>query len=290
MSSSSKPTSSSDSFSLLKMIASAFNTTIQNVSEAPIQLMGFRAKFLYDSKNGITNKLFSHYKENIISTVLKIIGSLNIIGNPIGLFREVGSGIVDFFEMPIQGLSDRGPLGLGLGIMHGTHSLLKKTFAGTCNSIHTLTDSLGTGLTLLTFDEKYLEKRSRFLLKKPKNVIDGIYQGGKSIYHGFKEGVTGVVLQPIKGAENDGVSGLLKGGIQGLAGLVIKPVGGVLDATSKTAEGLKNTATYYDDKPNSERMRLPRVFYENERQAKFLYRNILFISFFFNYFYFFWLI
>jgi vacuolar protein sorting-associated protein 13A/C len=30
----------------------------------------------------------------------------------------------------------------------------------------------------------------------------------------------------------------------------VKPISGILDAISKTAEGIKNTATYFDDKPN----------------------------------------
>ena len=35
-----------------------------------------------------------------------------------------------------------------------------------------------------------------------------------------------------------------------MTGLFVKPAAGVLDAASKTAEGLTNTATYFDDKPN----------------------------------------
>lgn len=47
-------------------------------------------------------------------------------------------------------------------------------------------------------------------------------------------------------------------------GLVVKPVVGAIDLASKTAEGVKNTANYFDDKPNEIRMRLPRVFYGEE--------------------------
>jgi vacuolar protein sorting-associated protein 13A/C len=46
-----------------------------------------------------------------------------------------------------------------------------------------------------------------------------------------------------------------------VAGLIIKPIAGVLDAASKTAEGLTNTATHFDEKPNSDRIRLVRPFY-----------------------------
>lgn len=38
--------------------------------------------------------------------------------------------------------------------------------------------------------------------------------------------------------------------------------------TSKTAEGIKNTAKYFDDKPNEQRSRPPRVFYSREQYYK----------------------
>ena len=40
-----------------------------------------------------------------------------------------------------------------------------------------------------------------------------------------------------------GFTGFLKGTVKGIAGLVVKPVTGIIDATSKTSEGIKNQAT-----------------------------------------------
>ena len=60
----------------------------------------------------------------------------------------------------------------------------------------------------------------------------------------------------------------MKGSAIGVTGLFIKPVAGVLDAVSKTAEGLTNTATHFDDKPNQERIRYIRPFYGKLRYIK----------------------
>lgn len=35
------------------------------------------------------------------------------------------------------------------------------------------------------------------------------------------------------------------GGLKGITGLIVKPVSGVIDATSKTAEGIKNTTNVF---------------------------------------------
>lgn len=71
--------------------------------------------------------------------------------------------------------------------------------------------------------------------------------GGKSIFNGFYTGITGLFKQPIKGAEKEGVGGFFMGGLKGLTGLIVKPVTGVIDATSKTAEGIKNTTKVFSE-------------------------------------------
>ena len=49
--------------------------------------------------------------------------------------------------------------------------------------------------------------------------------------------------------------GFFKGVRKGLTGIVVKPITGVIDVISKTTEGIKNTALYFDDKPNEVRER-----------------------------------
>lgn len=249
------------------MLTNALGKAFMNIDEAPIHLQGFKLNFIFDSKHGIIEKLTDHYKTSVVSTVLKVIGSINIIGNPVGLYNYIKSGFVELIERPRQGLV-HGPLEAGLGAIIGAGCLLKQTFAGTFNSLHHITDSIATGLTILSFDDSFIEKRRRFKLKKPKNVIEGVDQGLRSIYSGFGEGITGLVSKPYRGAKNDGINGLFKGTVTGISGLILKPFTGICDATSKTAEGLKNTTVHFDDKPNEERVRFPRVFYEAEKYIK----------------------
>lgn len=52
-------------------------------------------------------------------------------------------------------------------------------------------------------------------------------------------------------------------------GFIFKPMTGVLDAASKITEGMKNTATESFEKPNEERVRCIRAFYDKQR----LYRK-----------------
>jgi vacuolar protein sorting-associated protein 13A/C len=60
----------------------------------------------------------------------------------------------------------------------------------------------------------------------------------------------------------------LKGIAKGLVGVVTKPLTGVFDLASHTTEGMKGMVTYFDDRANEEKKRMPRAFYGRERYFK----------------------
>jgi vacuolar protein sorting-associated protein 13A/C len=64
---------------------------------------------------GINNKLIAHYKSSALKQLYKIFGSLNIIGNPVSLFRNISTGIKDLKDKPAEGFVE-GPLEFGKGL------------------------------------------------------------------------------------------------------------------------------------------------------------------------------
>ena len=58
-----------------------------------------------------------------------VVGSLEILGNPTGLVRSIGTGVADFFRMPYRGLT-RGPGAFVVGISSGTSSMVKNITTG----------------------------------------------------------------------------------------------------------------------------------------------------------------
>jgi len=52
-----------------------------------------------------------------------LVGSLDILGSPTGLVRNIGNGVADMFGMPYRGLM-RGPGEFLDGVRRGTGSLL----------------------------------------------------------------------------------------------------------------------------------------------------------------------
>lgn len=70
-------------------------------------------------------------------------------------------------------------------------------------------------------------KKEEDKTKNPSNVITGLGYGGYAILKGVFDGVTGIVVEPIKGGNSDGAVGVAKGIGRGLLGVVAKPIGGV---------------------------------------------------------------
>lgn len=74
--------------------------------------------------------------------------------------------------------------------------------------------------------------------------------------------------EPVKGVQQEGFEGLVKGIGRGVVGVVVKPAVGVLDFASQTAtvttffppmltcQGIRNTASFFESK--SHRIRQPR--------------------------------
>jgi len=59
---------------------------------------------------------------------------VSIIGNPVSLFKNIGTGVSDLIEMPMGGFI-KGPIEGGVGIVLGAGSLLKNTVSGTFQSV-----------------------------------------------------------------------------------------------------------------------------------------------------------
>lgn len=83
--------------------------------------------------------------------------------------------------------------------------------------------------------------------------------GAKSLGSGVLEGVGGLFLQPVLGAESEGVEGFFKGVGKGITGLAVKPVTGVLDMFSRTFDGISSTSKMMMPSVLAKRKRLPQL-------------------------------
>jgi len=128
------------------------------------------------------------------------------------------------------------------------------------NTASKLSGTVSKAATVLSMDDDWQRERARRARNKPKDIGDGMLQGAKDLGTGVMKGITGVVLDPLKGAQKDGATGFFKGIGKGMTGLVLKPVVGVIDTFTDVTEGIKNATR---DREDVRRARPPRFFGED---------------------------
>ncbi|KAG0226679.1 hypothetical protein BGW42_003469 [Actinomortierella wolfii] len=239
-------------------IFNVLTMAIGNIDSAPITLNALLLENVRASAPVLVDLLQRHYSQDFFYQLHMIVGSIEFLGNPVGLFNNLSSGVVDFFYEPYQGfiMGDR-PQDFGLGVVRGTSSLLKKTVFGFTDSLAKISGSVGKGLSAATMDKSFQERRRMGSQRNaPKHALSGLSQGATSLARGVVSGVTGIVEQPLTGAQTGGAQGFVKGFGKGLVGAVTKPLVGVFDFATNVTSGIRNTTTVFDR--DLKRKRIPR--------------------------------
>lgn len=108
---------SQQSDTLLMYLVNALTMAIGNINQAPLRFNALVIENVMSSGPDLTNLISIHYSDQFIYQVHRILGSADFLGNPVGLFNNLSSGVAELFYEPWQGLimSDR-PQDLGIGI------------------------------------------------------------------------------------------------------------------------------------------------------------------------------
>ncbi|KAI0321342.1 hypothetical protein OF83DRAFT_1274656 [Amylostereum chailletii] len=242
----------------LAIIVNALTMTIGNINDAPLEMNALAIKDMRLTLPDLQTRITYHYRQEVLRQLYRILGSADFIGNPVGLFTNVSSGVSDIFYEPFNGAVMHGNRELGVGIAKGAASFVKKTVFGLSDSVTKVTGSIGKGLSAATMDSEY-QKRRRMNQRrnKPRHAIYGVAAGAEAFASSITSGVEGIVMKPLEGAESEGAFGFFKGVGKGLVGAVTKPVVGVFDLASNVSEGVRNTTMVFDN-PARDRVRLPR--------------------------------
>ena len=75
-----------------------------SIADAPIVISMFGQDNLFKTNAELTTMLSSHYLNSILWQLYKIVGSLELVGNPLGLVSSLGTGVKDFFYEPVHAL------------------------------------------------------------------------------------------------------------------------------------------------------------------------------------------
>jgi len=213
-----------------------------NLEDASIELTLFRKEHLFDRLDVILDQVKRHYSDVVRGQAASVLGSLDILGNPMGLIHDVSTGM--------EGLVKRGNLGgLIVNVAHGLSDTAAK-----------MTGSIADGLWSASMDQRLQESRGVMRAERGSSSSDHLLAGVRGLGMGMIGGLTSIVTQPIEGASRKGVQGFFTGIGKGIVGTVAKPAAGVLDLASGAAAAVRGAARgkQYAPKP----VRLKRNCYD----------------------------
>lgn len=116
-------------------------TSIANISDASLSYHEMIITSTFSSFANIMDILTKKYIRHSVLQLYRIIGSSDLIGNPIGLVDKLGSGVFEFFNEPRKGLL-KGPAEFVGGMGAGVTSLVTNVVSGSFNSVSKITGSL----------------------------------------------------------------------------------------------------------------------------------------------------
>lgn len=219
----------------------ALGLTLIKFEDAVIEFEKFTDRHHFETSEVYLRAIKSHYKQQLKWQAAFILGSVDFLGNPLGFANDLSEGVS------------------GLIFEGSVKSLVKNVTHGISNSTAKITETLSDGLGRVVLDEQDTETRQR-ILEVPSgsnSTGDHLVAGIKGLSFGLLGGVTSIVKHTYMGAQNDGFQGFISGLGKGIVGTVTKPVIGMLDLASETANAVRETSKS-SNRSLPERKRLPR--------------------------------
>lgn len=171
----------------------AVTMALGNVNDAPIQLAALQIWDVRLSYSLLLQRIILHYRQGFTNQFYRVLGSADFLGNPIGLFSNVSSGIRDLFYEPTEGVVEFRDFGAGLA--RGAGSFAKKTVYGLSDSMTKFTGSIGKGLSAATLDTRFQsQRRMRQHRNKPRHFLYGMSAGAGSFLNSVGSGIEGLVV------------------------------------------------------------------------------------------------
>lgn len=89
---------------------------VGNIKDAPLQMNALAITDMRLTSVDLQTRIMYHYRQEVLRQLYRILGSADFIGNPVGLFTNVSSGVADIFYEPFNGAVMHGNHDLGIGI------------------------------------------------------------------------------------------------------------------------------------------------------------------------------
>jgi hypothetical protein len=247
-----------NSFDVIPPIVSGLSSFLGNIlthiTDYNLYLPALYYTDVFTDVSTLGNQLTNSYVSQLKKRIFKIIGSLDILGNPTGYASSIAQGFLEIFESPRRGLIN-GPLGFGEGVARGFGIFITTVISSSIDIVGKI-----SGTLLASCEELQGIKNTDYLSERePSNLFSGLFYGVKNGIIDIGKGVAGIFIRPYQEAKKSGFGGFIQGVGAGLIGAAVSPVTATLRIANNLIVGIKNTALIFNPKLKTERFRYPRT-------------------------------
>lgn len=209
------------------------------LDQTPLNFGAFHRSEILTTSYSLGHSLTMHYLSGALIRAGWVVGSLDLLGNPGGFARTVGSGVRDFVQLPYEGIL-QGPWAFIAGMTNGSLSLLKHLAGGTVVSLTNLASSVARNMERLSLDGDHAARSEAQRRTHPHSLTQGLMLGLSAFGISLLGAIGGLAGQPMAAFLDEGASASsFVGGVgKGLVGVVTKPIGGAADLLVHTGHAL----------------------------------------------------
>jgi hypothetical protein len=176
--------------------------------------------------------IYTILNQQAFNQAYKLFGSLELIGNPLSFIDNISSGVTDFYAQTWDELGGNSST-RGEGVRRLAFSVISGTF-GTASRV---TGSLASLSRVISG-----KSDQRIDSGAPDTITEGLQLGGGVLLRSVEKGLTGLIYEPARGLQKEGLFGVVKGMGKGVIRLFASPVTGTLEALSLVAETIESQA------------------------------------------------
>ena len=100
----------------MAVLFNALTMALGNLGDARLQLNALGLKDVRLAFPDLQHRITYHYRQEVLRQLHLLLGSADFLGNPVGLFTNVSSGVADIFYEPWRGAVVHGNADIAVGI------------------------------------------------------------------------------------------------------------------------------------------------------------------------------
>lgn len=213
---------------------------LADIEDARMWLSGVLLKNALFDQQSIFAYLSSHYRRSLILELFKLVGAANVLGDPLALLQHISLGFWEFLSFPAMGLVESAtkltPSGLIMGFVQGTKGLLQNFLFAISNAATKASSAAHKAILLWGYGNQRNGIAEVSLVFPYNGNINSVEE---SLVGATLRGLVGLVIDPIRGAEEAGFRGFLYGLRHGAFGAVLIPASACLQMCASTALSIR---------------------------------------------------